>query len=76
MLKRVLKKIETSIHSHPPVLWTGNNYHIYQPMEGFILEEEDVFAKFIDQNGKDLASKFMQQEGAHKDRTFKYNLVD
>jgi len=29
-------------------------------MERFILEEEDVFAKFIDPNGKDLRSKFMQ----------------
>jgi hypothetical protein len=29
-------------------------------MQGFILEEEDVFAKFIDPNGKDLTSKFMQ----------------
>ena len=65
MLKRVLKKIETSIHSHPAVLWTGNDYHIYHAMEGFILEEEDVFTKFFDKNGKDLASKFVQQEGAH-----------
>ena len=29
-------------------------------MEGFILEEEDVYAKFIEPNGKDLTSKFMQ----------------
>jgi hypothetical protein len=29
-------------------------------MEGFILEEPDVFAQFIDPNGKDLTSKFMQ----------------
>ena len=29
-------------------------------MAGFILEEEEIFAKFIDQNGKDLTSKFMQ----------------
>ena len=48
------------MHGRPTGLWTGNGYHIYQPMEGFILEEEEVFAKFIDQNGKDLTSKFMQ----------------
>jgi hypothetical protein len=29
-------------------------------VEGFILEQEDVFAKFIEPNGKDLTSKFMQ----------------
>ena len=59
-MNRVLKKIESSMHGHPTVLWTGNGYHIYQPMDGFILEEEDLFAKFIDPNGKDLTSKFMQ----------------
>ena len=54
------KKIERSIHGHPTVLWTGNGYHIYQPMAGFTLEEEDVFAKFVGPNGKDFTSKFMQ----------------
>jgi hypothetical protein len=29
-------------------------------MDGFILEEEDLFAKIIDPNRKDLTSKFMQ----------------
>ena len=29
-------------------------------MAGFILEEEEVYAKFIDPNGRDLTSKFMQ----------------
>jgi Primase X len=59
-LNRILKKIKTNLHGYPTVLWTGNGYHIYQTMQGFILEEEDVFAKFIDPNGKDLTSKFMQ----------------
>ena len=47
-MNRVLKKIKTIMHGHPTVLWTGNGYHIYQPVEGFILEEEDVFTKFIE----------------------------
>ena len=59
-LNRILKKIKTNLHGYPTVLWTGNGYHIYQPMQGFILEEEDVFAKFIDPTGKDLTTKFMQ----------------
>jgi hypothetical protein len=59
-LNRILKKIERSIHGHPTELWTGNGYHIYQPMAGFILEEEEVYAKFIDPTEKDLTSKFMQ----------------
>jgi hypothetical protein len=47
----------------PTVLWTGNGYHIYEPLEGFILEEYDVFSEFADslkkQNNKDLTTMFM-----------------
>ena len=42
------------------MLWTGNGYHIYQPVRGFILEEIDRFASLIDPNKKDLTSRFMQ----------------
>jgi hypothetical protein len=59
-LNRILKRIESKMRGHPTVLWTGNGYHIYQPAAGFILEEEEVFAKFIDPTGKDLTPKFMQ----------------
>jgi hypothetical protein len=48
------------MQGRPTVLWTGNGYHIYQPVQDFILEETDVFAKFIELNGKDLTSKFMK----------------
>ena len=41
-------------------LWTGNGYHIYLPVHGFILEEIDRFAGFIDPHKKDLTSRFMQ----------------
>ena len=59
-MNRILKRTESKMSGHPTVLWTGNGYHIYQPVAGFILEEEEVFAKFIDPNGKDLTTKFMQ----------------
>jgi non-catalytic primase subunit PriX-like protein len=59
-LNKILRKISTSMYGYPTVLWTGNGYHIYQPVSGFILEEEQVFAKFIDPNGRDLTTKFMQ----------------
>jgi len=48
------------MYGHPTVLWTGNGYHIYQPMEGFVLEEEEIFTRFADPAGKDLASRFMK----------------
>ncbi len=51
-MNRILKRIETQMHGHPIVLCTGNGYHIYDPMAGFILEETEVFVKFIDPNGK------------------------
>ena len=59
-MNRILKKIESRMRGHSTVLWTSNAYHIYQPVTGFILEEEEIFAKFIDPNGKDLTTKFMQ----------------
>jgi hypothetical protein len=62
-LQNTSKKIKQVIGGYPTVLWTGNGYHIYQPMKGFILEEEEVFAKFTidcNNNNKDLTSRFMQ----------------
>ena len=59
-LNEIQKKIKSIIHGYPTVLWTGNGFHIYQPMDGFILEEEDRFARLKEPGGKDLTSKFMQ----------------
>jgi hypothetical protein len=54
-------KINNQIHgAKPNVLWTGPGYHIYQSVKGFILEEIDQFAQFINSNKKDLTSRFMQ----------------
>jgi hypothetical protein len=60
LLNKILTKISSTIHGYPTILWTGKGYHIYQPMEGFILEEEDRFAKLKEPDGKDLTSGFMQ----------------
>ena len=35
----------------PSVIWSGNGYHIYQPVEAFILEEQQIF------NGLDQPSR-------------------
>lgn len=37
-LQSTLNKINHVVGGYPTVLWTGNGYHIYQPMKGFILE--------------------------------------
>ena len=60
-LRKTLNKINGVFHgAQPTVLWTGGGYHIYQPVRGFVLEEIDRFACFIDPNKKDLTSRFMQ----------------
>ena len=59
-LQNTLNKIKQVIGGYPTVLWTGNGYHIYQPMKGFLLEEEEVFTKFTGDCNKDLTSIFMQ----------------
>jgi hypothetical protein len=59
-LNKTLKKIIESIGGNPTVLWTGNGYHIYQPVSGFILEEYEIFYEFTKYFDKDLTSIFIQ----------------
>jgi hypothetical protein len=60
-LDKTLKKINKVLcRAQPTVLWTGGGYHIYQPIRGFILEETDRFAIYIDPSKKDLTSRLMQ----------------
>ena len=48
-LKKTLKNMSINLHeeSHPTVLWTGNGYHIYQPIDSLRLEDIADF-NFID----------------------------
>jgi len=41
-----IRRINELTHGHPSVHSTDNGYHIYQPVTGFILEEEERFAIF------------------------------
>jgi hypothetical protein len=45
-LTSILGIIKTKISATPTVLWSGNGYHIYQPIDAFILEEYEEFFKF------------------------------
>ena len=61
ILHTTLNKINSIFRgAHPTVLWTGNGYHIYIPISGFILEEIDRFACYIDSSKKDLTSRLMR----------------
>jgi hypothetical protein len=53
-LNNTLQKIRESIGGNPTVLWTGNGYHVYQPVSGFILEEYETFYQFTKYVDKDF----------------------
>jgi hypothetical protein len=44
-LRNIQEKLDGS-SGNPTVLWTGNGYHIYQPIDAFVLEQEELFSKF------------------------------
>lgn len=45
-LSATLKNIKLKINGSPTVLWTGNGYHIYQPIDAIIFEEHEQFSQF------------------------------
>jgi hypothetical protein len=45
-LDRTLHTISDRPGGYSTVIWSGHGYHIYLPVEAFILEEESEFAKF------------------------------
>jgi len=45
-LQTALRIIRIKINGTPTVLWTGNGYHIYQPIDAVILEEYTQFQEF------------------------------
>jgi hypothetical protein len=65
LLEKALNKasdnIKEIIGGNPTVLWTGNGYHIYQPVDGILLEEYETFYEFTKYYlDKDLTSLFIQ----------------
>jgi hypothetical protein len=65
-LSKSLRKISKIFGSKSTVLWSGNGYHIYQPLESVILEQYDIFAKFQDPSKKFLrfVKDFMSSDNA------------
>jgi hypothetical protein len=41
-----IKNIQKKLGGRPTVLLSGNGYHIYQPVESFVLEQQELFSKF------------------------------
>jgi hypothetical protein len=61
-LTNTLRNIKEKLsEAYPTVVWSGNGYHIYQPIEAFILEEEEVFSSNeFDQPSKEFL-RFAEQ---------------
>lgn len=47
-LDQTVENIKQDINGVPMILFTGNGYHIYQPVDLPVLEQESIFARFDD----------------------------
>lgn len=67
-LSKILKNIKEQMDGHPTVLWTGNGYHIYQPIDSFILEEFSIFNEFENPSKQFLkfSAEFLSNNKADK----------
>jgi len=45
-LTATFKNIREKVDGKPTVIWSGNGFHIYQPIEGLVLEQIELFSKF------------------------------
>ena len=41
-----LSNIKEKLDGVPSVIWSGGGYHIYQPVDAFVLEEQEIFNRF------------------------------
>ena len=67
-LKKTLNNIQTRFNDRnlqPTVIWSGNGYHIYLPVEGFVLESQDVFAEYIEYLESARASSYSLQNDSY-----------
>lgn len=70
ILNNTLKNIKEEINGYPTVLWTGNAYHIYQPIrmssvEKVPLELITEFKELPITNVKDLTTEFIRFANDH-----------
>jgi hypothetical protein len=63
MLNSTLKKLTVKFYgdAFPTVLWNGNGYKIYQPLDGMVFEKHKTFYDFLQYaDGRDLATEFLR----------------
>jgi hypothetical protein len=60
-LNKTLRNIVTAFRDdkiRPTVIWSGNGYHVYLPVQAFVLESESVFSDLV--KGSECSRKFLQ----------------
>lgn len=60
ILQKTLRKIKETIGGRPTVLDTGNGYHIYQPIDGIILDDINELKEFNNFDKYYLSNKFLK----------------
>ena len=65
LIDKILDARLKSINAHPTVLFTGNGYHIYQPIESICIDELSMFAKFDGETSKQFL-RFAEGYLSHK----------
>jgi hypothetical protein len=62
-LKKTLKNLSDKFYQdvHPTILWTGNGYHIYLPIEGIIFEKYKIFYDYLSYvDNRSLTTEFLR----------------
>ncbi len=62
-LKKTLDKLSLKFKgdAYPTVLWTGNGYHVYQPIDGIVFEEHKIFYDFLPYvDNRNLTTEFLR----------------
>jgi len=67
-LGSTLAEIKDRLEGHPTVLWTGNGYHIYLPLEPFWFSNISNFNQYQEVNKKfpRYAAKFLSKDTSDK----------
>ena len=54
-LKKTLRNLNDTLNAKSPtILWSGNGYHIYQPVSAFPLEQEELFSSKSNEPSKEF----------------------
>ena len=62
-LKKTLKNLSDKFYQevYPTILWTGNGYHIYLPIEGIIFEKYKIFYDYLSYvDNRSLTTEFLR----------------